>query len=253
MNWMTVIILAVLQGVSEFLPISSSGHLFLVQNVLGLNSDMLFFDVMLHFASGLAILVLLYRQVWEIFTNKKIFINIFISSLPVVIVGLLIKDWIGSIDKYLIVIGIGLLLTALFNFLVDKFTSEVKYKDLTCFSALKVGLLQVVALVPGVSRSGTTIIGGRMAGLSKESALKYSFLLALPAVFGASALELMGVIKDGSGMGVGLGQLILGMIVCFVVSFYTIKWFLHLVKKISFKYFAIYTFILGLLVIFLTR
>lgn len=252
MNWLEVIVLSVLQGVAEFLPISSSGHLFLLQRLFGLSEGMLFFDVMLHFASGLAIVIILRKEVWELFQNKKLFLNVVIATVPVVIIGLLVKDFVEVMDKYLFVIGIGLILTSIYNFLIDKLGGKKSYLEMPYLSAFKIGLLQIIAILPGVSRSGSTIVGGSLVGLSRTSALKFSFLMALPAIFGASGLELFGAIKDHELGGVGLWQLVLGVVVCFVVSYLTIKWFLKAIKNVSFKYFALYTLLLGLVVIFLT-
>jgi undecaprenyl-diphosphatase len=251
MNWLEVIVLSILQGVAEFLPISSSGHLFLLQRLMGLSEGMLFFDVMLHFASGLAILIILRKEVIEIFQNKKLFLNILLATIPVVIVGLLIKDFVDSMDKYLIIVGFGLILTAGYNFFMDRLKGKLNYQEIPYISALKVGLLQIVAILPGVSRSGSTIVGGSLVGLDRESALKFSFLMALPAIFGASGLELFGAIKDNDLGNVGLWQTIFGVLICFIVSWLTISWLLTKIKKISFKYFAYYTFVLGLIVIYL--
>ena len=252
MSWIAVVLLSILQGVTEFLPVSSSGHLFILGKILNVPSDMLFFNVMLHFASALAILIVLRKEVWEIFRSKKIFVLVLVSTVPVVIVGLLVKDYVELLDKYFFLIGVGLLLTSFFNYLVDKFENKDKYKKMNWQNALLIGLFQVLALMPGVSRSGSTIVGGSYAKLEKKSALKYSFLLALPAIFGASVLEIFDVIRSGDIGGANMIQVLVGVLICFVVSFYTIKWFLHVIKKVSFRYFSIYTLILGLVVIYLS-
>ncbi len=252
MSWIAVVLLSILQGVTEFLPVSSSGHLFILGKILNVPGDMLFFNVMLHFASGLAILIVLRKEVLEMFRSKKIFLLVLVSTIPVVIVGLLVKDYVDLLDKYFFVIGIGLLLTSLFNYLIDKFENKENYKKMNWQNALVIGLFQILALVPGVSRSGSTIVGASYVKLEKESALRYSFLLALPAIFGASTLEIFDVIKTGDMGGVNMTQVLVGVVICFIVSFYTIKWFLHKIKKMSFAYFSVYTLILGLVIIYLS-
>lgn len=252
MSWLNVFVLSVLQGLAEFLPVSSSGHLFLLQKLMNLNEGMLFFDVMLHFASGVAILILLRREVLLMFSDYKLFLKVVVATLPVVVVGLLAKDYVENWSGYIVLIGFGLLLTAFYNFMIDYFGGKTQMQKMSFWQSWWIGVLQIIAILPGVSRSGSTIVAGRVVGLEKSQALKFSFLLALPAIFGASSLELIGAIKDQNIGVVDIWQVVFGMVVCFVVSYLTIKWMLSKIKQISFKYFGYYCLALGLVVIVLS-
>lgn len=251
MSWFHVIILSIVQGVTEFLPVSSSGHLFLIENILRVQGDMLFFNVILHFASVIAVMVVLWRDVVRLFSSWKLFVLLVLASLPAVVVGFLVKDYFDAISSSYFWIAVGLWFTSLFVYLIDSLKGKNDLEELSYSQILLVGFMQALALVPGVSRSGSTILGGRVAGLSKKVAVKLAFLMSLPVIGGATILETSELLwRDGAVYGYDWPKFVVGFVVCLLVSMVVVKWFIDGISKINLRYFSIYTFVLGLAVLF---
>ncbi len=257
------VFLGIVQGLTEPLPISSSGHVFILRKLLDLGTSDLNFEIVVNFGSLLAILLIykddLVRLVKNFFLyfkrktdeTKKDFrycLLIVLGSIPIGIVGFLFKDFIEEKLNSTKIVGVSFLITALFLFLVSKIKGARKDKDLSIIDAVVVGLSQVVAVIPGISRSGSTLIGGLFRKMDRETALKYSFMLYIPVSVGTTILGIKDLLEVSN-----IHELILpyglGFIASFVVSYYTLRWFIKAVKDGNLKYFSIYTLILGILIL----
>ena len=260
------IILGIVQGIAEFLPISSSAHLIVVPYLFGWNlfetTDMkLAFDVALHFGTMMAVVVVFFKDWWNLFigavtdikdkkksTNGKMFWYLVIATIPAVIAGLTL-DKLGFIEKVReneLVIAICLAVMGLLLFLGDKwakrhYKKETKFENITLKQALLVGVSQAFAIIPGFSRSGTTILGGRLLGISKEAITKFTFLLSVPVICGATILEVGNLTFNK--------EVILGVIASFAAGLLTIKFLLNYIKKHDFSVFAFYRVILSIIVL----
>lgn len=258
--------LGALQGFTEPIPVSSSGHIFVLKQIIdtGILND-LNFEIVVNFGSLIAIMYF-YRE--DIIKLIKSFFNyifkkdtkkstyndfkycllIILGSIPIGIVGLLFKDEIESALSNINIVGIAFLVTALFLFLVRNIKGAKSDKDLNWKDAIIIGLVQVIAVIPGISRSGSTLIGGLFRNLKRESAFKYSFMLYIPVSFGTIILGIKDIIEAGN-----IGEIILpytvGFIASLIVTFFTIRWFANLVKTGNFKWFSIYCLFLGLFIL----
>lgn len=259
MSVFKAVILGIIQGVAEFLPISSSAHLILIPYLLGWEKSGLSFDVALHFGTMLAVLLIFFKDWWILFTgaitsikdkklntNGKIFWYLVIATVPSAIAGLLFDDIIENIIRDKIwIIALALAIMGLFIFIGDKWASrhyqkEKDFNNITIKEALIIGISQIFALIPGFSRSGTTILAGRLQGLSKEAVTKFTFLLSVPVICGATILELgeLSLTKD----------VIVGILSSFSMGIISIKFLLSYIKKHDFSVFAFYRVILALIV-----
>ena len=251
MAWWLVIVLAVIQGVAEFLPISSSGHLFLLEKLTGADGDILFFNIMLHLASALGIVIALWPDVKKMFTNRRVMIGIGLATIPGVVGGLLLKDYIDGWAQTYIGLAIGFAITGIFMLLIGRIRGREGYEKLNWLAAVKIGLFQMLALMPGISRSGSTMLGGKIMKLDQDNAVRYSFLLALPIIFGASGYEFLELYLEGSWSGIDWVQTMVGSLICLVVSVATIHYFVKYIKQVDLKYFGYYTLVLAIIVVVL--
>ena len=257
------IFLGIVQGLTEPLPISSSGHIFILRKIMDLGTSDLNFEIIVNFGSLLAILLIykddIIRLVKNFFgylkketpENKKDFrycLLIILGCIPIGIVGFLFKDKIEEYLSNVKIVGVSFLITALFLLLVSKIKGARSDKDLNIKDALVVGFTQVIAVIPGISRSGSTLIGGLFRKMDRETALKYSFMLYIPVSLGTTILGIKDLLEIEN-----LHELILpyglGFIASFVVSYFTLRWFIKAVKKGNLRYFSIYCLLLGLAVL----
>lgn len=256
--------LGIIQGFTEPLPISSSGHIFILKQLInsGILND-LNFEIIVNFGSLIAI-ILFYKD--DLIRLIKNFINyllkkekqykddfnycflIIIGVIPIGIVGFLFKDQIESALNNIKIVGIAFLVTALFLFLVRKIKGTKNDKDITIKDALFIGLIQIIAVIPGISRSGSTLIAALFRDLKREVALKYSFMLFIPISFGTIILGIKDIIEAGNLNEILLPYFI-GFIVSMIVTYFTIRWFSNIVKKGNFKWFSIYCLLIGLFVL----
>jgi len=241
-----ILILSAIQGISEFLPISSAAHLILISNYYAFNNQNLLIDICLHLGSLIAIIVYFRNDLFHFIKNKKFLVKILIATIPIILVGYFLYQT-GYIEKLrnLEVIAWMTLFFGILLYLSDK---KKNYKnidsDFNNKSAIIFGLFQVLSLIPGVSRSGITITSGRLLGFNRYESAKISFLLAIPALIAASSLGLYSIYKEGS---VELNFLaIIAIIFSFIFSYITIAVFLNFIKKFSLKVFVIYRIILSL-------
>lgn len=266
MEWFEALILGIIQGLTEYLPISSSGHLAIGQALFGLQDGEanLTFTVLLHVATVLSTVVILWKEiVWifkDIFSRQKwssysglnegtrYAINIIISMIPVAIVGLLFKDKVEAIfGEGLIVVGICLLITAtLLAFAY--FAKPRQREEISPIHAFVIGIAQAIAVLPGLSRSGSTIATGLLLGDKKERLAQFSFLMVIPPILGEALLDTKDILEVGFSQAmVGISPLaaIIGFVAAFVFGCIACKWMINIVKRGKLIYFAIYCAIVG--------
>lgn len=269
MNWIQSLFLGILQGLTEFLPVSSSGHLTILSHIFGLSGEEnLTMTVVLHIATVLSTLLILWKEVVWIF--KDIFskqswksysglndgtryaINILISMIPVAIVGFCFKDKVEAIfGSGLLIVGIMLLITAaLLTF--SYFARPRQKEQISGWHAFIIGVGQAIAVLPGLSRSGTTIATGMLLGDKKEKLAQFSFLMVIPPVLGEALLDVKDIAEVGLSTamsGISITALLVGFIAAFITGCLACKWMIHIVKKGKLIWFAIYCAIVGILAI----
>ena len=249
-NFLEILILSIVQGISEFLPVSSSAHLFLVSEIYKFKFQSLLVDVGLHLGSLLAIIFYFRNELKEIVNNKNLLFLMVIGSLPVIILGAIIyKTGLINYFRNVEVIAWTTLIFALLLYIADKFENKKKIEtDLELKSILIIGVFQILALIPGVSRSGIVITAGRFLNFSRYDSTKISFYLSIPAIAGASFLNLKSLVDKN----IDLNLIILvSILLSFIFSYLTIKYFLIFVKKFTLNTFVIYRIILSV-ILFLT-
>ena len=266
-EYIKAIILGIVEGITEWLPISSTGHMILVDEFLHLNVSPEFLEmflVVIQLGAICAVPVLFWDKLYPLSRKKtkeendaiwQVWFKVVVGVIPAAVLGVLLDD---LLDEYLynyVVVAIALITYGVAFIFVEKnkaeketrinSVNEIGYKD-----ALKIGAFQVLSLIPGTSRSGSTILGGMLCGVSREASAEFSFFMAIPIMLGASALKVLKFIMDGFSAGVDeLALLAVGMIVSFIVSVYVIKFLMDFVKRHDFKIFGYYRIGLGALVL----
>ena len=273
MNELQALLLGLVQGFTEYLPVSSSGHLELGKIILGPEAEAggLTFDIVVHVATVLSTLVVLWREVMWIFAGlfrfngsmndeQKYVINILISMIPVGIVGLFFKDYIESLygDNVIVVVGCCLLVTSLLLALTHFYVPREKEK-ISRLDAFIIGIAQACAVLPGLSRSGSTIATGLLLGNSRKNLAQFSFLMVIPPILGEALLDFKHIFapsaeylaEHGGEMAVvPTSSLIVGFIAAFISGCIACKWMIALVKKCKLIYFAIYCAIVGVIALY---
>lgn len=258
------ILFGIVEGITEWLPISSTGHLLILQSMVGeiISHDFMeMFDVVIQLGAILAVVVIYFNKL-NPFSSKKtaiekqniinLWIKVIVACLPAAVIGLLLDDWLDAHLFKTSVVAVTLILYGIAFIVVEERHrgKKFKYKDLNTLPlsvAIGIGMFQVLALVPGTSRSGATILGGMILGASRYVSAEFTFFLAIPVMFGASLLKL---VKFGLAFSFGeFFALILGMVVSFVVSILAIKFLMNYIKKHNFKVFGIYRIILGIVIL----
>lgn len=278
MSFIEAIILGIVQGLAEFLPVSSSGHLALFKKLFGLSDVGLTFDLMLHFGTLVAVFIVYWKDIWELIKEgvmiivdayhnivcffkkdkrayKKIISTpyrrfvmlIIVSTIPTGIIGLLFKKIFNMDNPSLLVVGLSLLITACLLYIVDELPDKRKKEDKVSYKdAVIVGVSQGIATLPGLSRSGTTITIERLLGFDRKFAVKYSFIMSIPAILGANILDIKDLFEPANAItGSELMCYIAGTVVAGVVGFICIKAMLVLIKNKKFRYFSYYCAIVG--------
>ncbi len=250
MHLMELVILAIVQGIAEFLPISSSGHLVLVGWLLGETSESATVEIILHTGTLASILVVYWRRILNLISSdRRVIPLLVVGTIPAVLVGLPLKMYAESALKSPILAGSMLLVTGMLLLgLKILRKGEKKYADLSWWQAVGVGCFQAFAILPGVSRSGATIFGGRMLGLSGAEAVTFSFLLAIPAISGASVLAVKDLLEEGSG-GTDIAMLMTGAMISFVTGIFALRWLIRWSTKDRLHWFAFWCIPVGLLTI----
>ena len=244
-----IFILSLIQGVSEFLPVSSSAHLVLFSEYYEFNNQNLLIDISLHLGSLIAIIFYFRRDLFNFVQNKSFLIKIILGTIPIIPVGyILYKTELINFLRSLEVIGWMSLIFGILLYISDKFEITKKIDtEFTNSSAIIIGLFQVLALIPGVSRSGITITSGRLLGFSRFDSAKISFFLSIPTLSAASLLGIYNIYKEGSAELNFLA--IIAVIFSFIFSYFTIVLFLNFIKKFSLNVFVIYRIILSLFIL----
>ena len=246
-----IFVLSIIQGITEFLPISSSSHLILISKYLNFNNQSLSIDVSLHIGSFFAVLVFFKKDIYKIFKEKFLLYKIIISSMPVVLLGyLLVKLNLIDYFRNIKIIGWTTIVFGILLYISDKFKNTKNISnDFSFKTALIIGFFQVLSLVPGVSRSGITITGGRFLEFERVEAAKISFLLSIPTLAAISFFGINNLIKSGD-LNFSLINF-LSIFLSFIFSLITIRYFLKYIKKFSLNVFVIYRILLGLIILFL--
>ena len=262
-----VIFLGIVEGITEWLPISSTGHMILVDEFLKLNVSDGFkemFFVVIQLGAILAVPVIFWKKLFP-FSKKStkeekvqiwhLWFKVVVGVLPAAVLGLLLDDFLDEHLYNFVVVAIALVVYGVAFILVEKFKKDKEYRiesvyDITYKDALIIGAYQVLSLIPGTSRSGSTILGGMLSGVSRTAAAEFSFFLAIPVMLGASALKVLKFVMEGfTATTLELALLAVGIVVSFLVSLAVIEFLMSFVKKHSFKAFGIYRIALGVILI----
>ena len=281
MTVLEAIVQGIVQGLTEFLPVSSSGHLTITQHIMGVTEDNLFFNVMLHLGTLVAVCAFYHKLIWrlikaffgmlkDLFTGKFRFkemdedrnmllmlivglIPLFLLFLPVPGTDMKVKDAAEMLGdgKYFIFVGIALMITALMLLLgtIASRRQQEGRSRMTVLDAVVVGLVQCVAVLPGISRSGSTLAAGQMRGVNKQKALDYTFILAIPSILAAAVLEFKDAMDAPGGINVEILPLIVGVVIAAVVGYLSIVLFKWLLKTDKMIVFILYTALVGATVV----
>ncbi|WP_249870129.1 undecaprenyl-diphosphate phosphatase [Oceanobacillus saliphilus] len=259
-------ILGLVQGVTEPIPISSSGHIMIFRELFGIDTPGLSFEIFVNFASLLAILVIyrediirLIKNGWLYITKKeeaaksdfRFIIYLIVATIPVGVIGVLFGDAIGAVinENAMNVVGVTLLITAAAVWMIRNLRGKKNDGDLSMKDALIVGFSQAIAVTPGISRSGATIVASMLVGMRQETALRFSFLLYIPVSLGTAILEIPAIVNDPSFSTLWIPYVV-AFITAFIASYFALRWFMNIMAKGNLKYFAYYCLVVGLLVIF---
>ena len=244
-------VLAVFQGLTEWLPVSSSGHLVIIQNILGLNSPLIFV-IMLHLGTSIVVIAVFRKDITNTIKalvkgdfktpEGKFALNIVIGSVPLAIIGIALKDFIESLFSNLLAVSVALIITGCILFISEKRPGN---KKMTALDSLLIGIAQAAAIIPGISRSGTTVSTGLLRKIDKTNTFRYSFVLSLPAIMGATIIESKDLIIGN----INPIPIVLGVIVSMIVGYASLKLLQKSVMKEKFHLFAYYCWTVGILTV----
>jgi undecaprenyl-diphosphatase len=255
------IILGFVQGMTEFLPISSSGHLIIARDLLGISQKGgLAFDAILQLATACAVILYFRKDIFELIANlfsktkdktkNNLTVCLIAGTIPAIILGLLLQDYMDSVFRNISLVALTLVIGSLIMFGADVFLSKRKKEntkdvEISVSKSIIVGLFQALALIPGMSRSGMSISGGYFMGLSKEMAVRFSFLLSVPIIFGSGLVKLIEIIKEPSLVSGGSSVLVAGFISALIFGWIAIDFLLKFLKSNSFMVFIAYRIVLA--------
>ena len=265
MDFIQTIIIAIVEGLTEFLPVSSTGHMIITQNLLGVPKGDPFvhaFTFIIQFGAILSVVCLYWKHFFQMRTKEgfqaklRFYGLLIVGVFPAVVVGLLAKksgllDWL--LDS-VTVVAITLVLGGVFMLFCDRlFNTTEKTEDVNWKRAFKIGCFQCLSVIPGMSRSMSTIVGGMQQGLTRKRAAEFSFFLAVPTMAGATLLDLLEMFKEGTNWATttNIKLLLLGCIIAFLVAIFAMKWFVAFLAKYGFKAFGWYRIIVGLVILVL--
>tara|TARA_B110000261_G_scaffold35518_2_gene41197 strand:+ start:1104 stop:1895 length:792 start_codon:yes stop_codon:yes gene_type:complete len=258
MDYFEAFLLGIVQGLTEFLPISSSGHIEISKVILGSSFDKnegLLFTIILHFATSLSTMFFFRKDIIDVFKglltkkwneSKKFSLSILISMIPAVFIGLLYEDFINSLfNGSLILVAAMLYITGLLLFLSDFL--KLKKKEITYKNSFIIGLAQAIAILPGISRSGATIATSVIMGIDREKAARFSFIMVIPLIFGSMFKSMIDY--DFNLESFNILSLLIGFISAFITGLFACKWMIRLVKSSKLYYFSIYCWIVGSIIV----
>lgn len=253
MEYVNAVILGIIQGLAEFLPISSSGHLVIADALLREFGNLstpksgVTMEVALHFGTLLSILVVYRHDLWQLLNRRRLILMIVLATIPVGIAGIALKSALEQLFQEPIIAGFALLATAGLLLIGQKlqYPDPVELDKINLRQTLTIGLFQAIAIVPGISRSGSTIAAGMASGLSRESAARFSFLIAIPAIGGATVLQLTKLLTGEEQVSGSPLALTLGTLAAFIVGLLALRWMIRLVVADRLHYFALYCLLAG--------
>jgi undecaprenyl-diphosphatase len=251
LNKLEALILGMIQGLTEFLPISSTGHLYLGRKLFGLQEAGLLLDTMLHIGTLLAVFIFYKQEFIKIIKNpfSKLTFLLIVGTIPAIVVGLLFKDYFEEISKTGVTIGWEFLITGIFLWFADSIKNgSKKMDDISYKDALIIGTFQAAAIFPAISRSGMTIVAALWRKLDRETAAYFSFLLSTPAIAGAVVLQSLDLFQGG-GEEITLSALLVGIFSSAIFGYFAVRWMIGFLKKHSLKPFAIYVWVLGFVIL----
>jgi len=254
MGFFEVLVLAIIEGLTEFLPVSSTGHMIIGSSLMGIASDDFtkLFTIVIQLGAILSVVVLYFKR---FFKSMNFYYKLFVAFIPAAVFGLLLNDIIDELLESPLVVAISLLLGGVILLFVDKLFNKDEVtdeEDITYLTALKIGVFQCLAMIPGVSRSGASIVGCMSQKLSRKTAAEFSFFLAVPTMFAATGKKLFDFFKDGHTITSEQIQLLaVGNIIAFFVALLAIKSFIGYLNKHGFKMFGYYRIVIGLVIIIL--
>lgn len=253
MEIIKIIALGIIQGLTEFLPISSSGHLVIAQKLFNIYENQLLLTVLLHFGTLIPVIIIFRKDILELITFKKrkrhFLFLIIVASIPTALMGIFFEDFFEKLFASTISTAIMLIITGFILLLGDKIAKyDKEITDFKWLNAVLVGIAQGIAIIPGISRSGSTITASLIQGLKKEEAARFSFILSIPVIGGAGLLK----INDAINVGVSnfnITAVILGFISAVISGYIAIKYFLYILKKQKLIYFSYYLWIIGIIIL----
>lgn len=261
MSTIQAIILAIIEGITEFLPISSTGHMIIGSSLMGIASDPFtkMFTVAIQFGAILSVIVLYWKKFIpnkdDVSETAIFYLKLLVAFIPAAIIGFLLNNFIDELLERVDVVGYTLVGGGIFFLFVDDIFKKNELrtgKDVTYGSALKIGFFQTIAMIPGVSRSAATIIGGLSQGLTKRTAAEFSFFLAVPTMFAATIYKMFEFYKDGGTFGSNeITLLVVGNVVAFIVAILAIKSFISFLTKHGFRVFGYYRILVGIVILVL--
>jgi undecaprenyl-diphosphatase len=249
MNTLQAIILAIIEGITEFLPVSSTGHMIIASSFFGIASDDFtkLFTIVIQLGAILSVVVLYFKR---FFQTLDFYFKLFVAFIPAVVLGLLFSDKIDELLESPATVAVSLLLGGIVLLKVDDWFKHSEDTKVTYINAFKIGLYQCLAMVPGVSRSGASIVGGMSQKLARTSAAEFSFFLAVPTMFGATAKKCYDYYKDGFVLTHDqINLLIIGNVIAFIVALLAIKSFIGFLSKKGFKVFGYYRIAAGVILL----
>jgi len=249
MDIFQAIIIAIVEGITEFLPVSSTGHMIITQKLLGMepNSFVKLFTVNIQFGAILSVIILYWKRFFQTF---DFYLKLFVAFLPAAFLGFLFSGYIDQMLESVLVVAVSLVLGGVFLLFIDSwFNNPSEDQKITSKKALIIGFFQVIAMIPGVSRSAATITGGLTQKLTRKNATEFSFFLAVPTMFAASAYEMLKSYKSIQPQHINV--LIIGNVVAFLVAILAIKGFIAFLTKHGFKVFGYYRIIVGAIILIL--
>lgn len=271
MSYFEAVVLGLVQGLAEFLPISSSGHLALIQQRFGISDDkVLLFAVLLHVGTLISVFIVYWKDIWELIVElcltikdlctgkglrlaerpvRKLGVMIIVATIPTAIIGLLFNDFFDSLYTSVIPIGVGLIITGFLLVFAERMGEGNRgIQQMNFRNAIFIGLVQGVAICPGISRSGSTLFGSLICNLDRKFAVKFVFLISIPSILGSAVLEAPAAIEAGVTTA-DIGPILVGMLVAAVSGLVAIKTMIKIVSDKKLSYFSYYVWALGLIVV----
>jgi undecaprenyl-diphosphatase len=249
-EWLKIAVLGVLQGLTEFLPVSSSGHLLLMRKLFGLTEGGLFLDVMLHLGTLAAIFIVFWKDIRRMIRHplERFPKLIVVASVPTAIIGLLLKSRVESLAETGVMAGVCFLFTGALLWIAENIKNRgwKQIREMSFGNAFFIGILQGVAVLPAVSRSGCALTGCFLSGTERKTASKFAFIMSIPPILGAALLEVKDVVEGGVSLPpAGVGGVLMGVLVSALSGYVAIRWMLRIIQRGSLRIFSVYVWILG--------